>query len=95
MPLAGREIWIERDDFSDNLPAGWQRLTPAAKCACATAGVDQMVMIVVCDAAGAADEPGRLLDRPRHLWQNPVGCGEGRIHFERRRPRSLPIEVRL
>ena len=69
VPLSA-EIWIERDDFSDNPPIGWQRLTPGGEVRLRYSYVIKCDDVVR-DAAGEVIELRCSIDR--HLGKNPVG----------------------
>lgn len=92
VPLSA-EIWIERDDFSDNPPAGWQRLTPGGEVRLRYSYVIKCDDVVR-DAAGEVIELRCSIDHDT-LGKNPVGRKvKGVIHFVAA-AHALPIEVRL
>jgi glutaminyl-tRNA synthetase len=89
----GREIWIEADDFSENPPAGWQRLTPGGEVRLRYSYVIKCDDVVK-DAAGNVTELRCSIDHAT-LGQNPVGRKvKGVIHWIAAE-HALPAEIRL
>ena len=78
--LFGREIWIEADDFSENPPDGWQRLTVGGEVRL------RYSYIMRCDEA-IKDRDGGVIELrctidPETLGKNPVGRKvKGVIHW--------------
>ena len=76
----GREIWIEADDFSENPPDGWQRLTLGGEVRL------RYSYVLRCDAA-IKDASGNVIELrcsidPETLGKNPVGRKvKGVIHW--------------
>ena len=76
----GREIWIEADDFSENPPDGWQRLTVGGEVRL------RYSYIMRCDEA-IKDRDGGVIELrctidPETLGKNPVGRKvKGVIHW--------------
>ena len=88
-----REIWIERDDFSDAPPPGWQRLTLGGEARLRYSYVVKCDEVVR-DAAGEVTELRCSIDHET-LGKNPVGRKvKGVIHYVAA-DTALPIEVRL
>jgi glutaminyl-tRNA synthetase len=89
----GREIWIERDDFSEDPPAGWQRLTVGGEVRL------RYGYIVKCDEA-VKDASGNVVELRCSidhdtLGKNPVGRKvKGVIHWLSAK-HALPAEIRL
>jgi glutaminyl-tRNA synthetase len=89
----GREIWIEADDFSENPPDGWQRLTVGGEVRLRYSYVMRCDEVVK-DAAGKAVELRCSIDRDT-LGKNPQGRKvKGVIHFLSRE-HALAAEIRL
>jgi glutaminyl-tRNA synthetase len=89
----GREIWIEADDFSENPPAGWQRLTPGGEVRLRYSYVIKCDEVVK-DATGKVTELHCSIDHAT-LGQNPVGRKvKGVIHWLAAE-HALPAEIRL
>jgi glutaminyl-tRNA synthetase len=87
-----KEIWIEQDDFSENPPAGWQRLTPGGEVRLRYSYVIKCDEVVK-DAAGNITELRCSIDHET-LGKNPVGRKvKGVIHYVAAEG-ALPIEVR-
>ena len=88
-----REIWVEQDDFSENPPAGWQRLTPGGEVRL------RYSYVIRCDEA-IKDGEGNVIELRcsidhETLGKNPVGRKvKGVIHWVSAN-HCLPIEVRL
>ena len=76
----GREIWIEADDFSENPPDGWQRLTVGGEVRL------RYSYVMRCDEA-IKDRDGDVIELrctidPETLGKNPVGRKvKGVIHW--------------
>ena len=88
-----REIWVEQDDYSENPPAGWQRLTPGGEVRL------RYSYVIRCDEAIKDDEGNvtelRCSIDHETLGKNPVGRKvKGVIHWVSA-SHCLPIEVRL
>jgi glutaminyl-tRNA synthetase len=89
----GREIWIEADDFSENPPAGWQRLTLGGEVRL------RYSYVLRCDEA-IKDAGGNVIELrcsidPETLGKNPVGRKvKGVIHWLSC-THALPAEFRL
>jgi glutaminyl-tRNA synthetase len=89
----GPEIWIERDDFSETPPAGWQRLTPGGEARL------RYSYVVKCDEA-VKDADGKVIELRCSidhdtLGQNPKGRKvKGVIHWLSA-GHALPAEIRL
>ncbi len=89
----GKEIWIEADDFSENPPAGWQRLTPGGEVRLRYSYVVRCDEVVK-DAAGKVTELRCSID-PDTLGKNPAGRKvKGVIHWLSAE-HALPAEIRL
>lgn len=92
VPL-GKEIWIDADDFSENPPAGWQRLTVYGEVRL------RYSYVMRCDKA-IKDSKGNLIELrcsidPDTLGKNPVGRKvKGVIHWLACE-HALPAEIRL
>ena len=92
VPL-GREIWIERDDFSDDPPPGWQRLVAGGEVRL------RYSYVIRCDevirnAAGAVQALRCSIDHDT-LGRNPQGRKvKGVIHWVSA-AHAQPMEVRL
>ncbi|MDO9225934.1 MAG: glutamine--tRNA ligase/YqeY domain fusion protein [Pseudomonadota bacterium] len=88
-----REIWIEQDDFSENPPAGWQRLTIGGEARL------RYSYVIKCDEV-VKDTEGRVIELRcsidhETLGKNPVGRKvKGVIHWVSK-AHALPIEARL
>ncbi|WP_028454801.1 glutamine--tRNA ligase/YqeY domain fusion protein [Chitinilyticum litopenaei] len=92
VPLA-REIWIERDDFAEAPPKGWQRLFPGGEVRLRYSYVIRCDEVIK-DAAGNVVELKCSLD-PDTLGQNPVGRKvKGVIHWVSAE-HAVEAEVRL
>jgi len=79
VPIA-RELWIERDDFAEVPPAGWQRLTPGGEVRLRYSYVIRCDEVVK-DAAGGIVELRCSIDHDT-LGKNPVGRKvKGVIHW--------------
>ncbi len=88
-----KEIWIEADDFSENPPAGWQRLTVGGEVRLRYSYVLRCNEVIK-DAAGNAVELRCSID-PDTLGKNPVGRKvKGVIHWLAV-GHALPAEIRL
>jgi glutaminyl-tRNA synthetase len=89
----GKEIWIEADDFSEDPPAGWQRLTVGGEVRLRYSYVlrcDEAIK----DAAGKVIQLRCSID-PDTLGKNPVGRKvKGVIHWLAVE-HALPAEIRL
>jgi len=89
----GKEIWIEEDDFSENPPDGWQRLTVGGEVRL------RYSYVLRCDEA-IKDAAGKLVELrcsidPDTLGKNPVGRKvKGVIHWLSC-THALPAEIRL
>lgn len=89
----GKEIWIEADDFSENPPAGWQRLTLGGEVRLRYSYVLRCDEVIK-DAAGNITELRCAID-PDTLGKNPVGRKvKGVIHWLAVE-HALPAEIRL
>ncbi|MBP0117244.1 MAG: glutamine--tRNA ligase/YqeY domain fusion protein [Candidatus Nitrotoga sp.] len=89
----GRELWIEGDDFSENPPAGWQRLILGGEVRLRYSYVMRCDEVVK-DAAGNIKELRCSID-PDTLGKNPVGRKvKGVIHWLSTE-HAVPAEVRL
>jgi glutaminyl-tRNA synthetase len=89
----GREIWVERDDFSDSPPAGWQRLTPGGEVRLRYSYVIKCGEVIR-DADGEIVELRCSIDHET-LGKNPVGRKvKGVIHWVSA-SHALPMEARL
>ncbi|QNM97808.1 glutamine--tRNA ligase/YqeY domain fusion protein [Chitinimonas koreensis] len=92
VPIA-REIYIERDDFAEVPPPGWQRLTPGGEVRLRYSYVIKCDEVVK-DADGRVVELKCSLD-PATLGQNPVGRKvKGVIHWLSAE-HAIEAEVRL
>lgn len=88
-----RELWIEGDDFSENPPAGWQRLTLGGEVRLRYSYVMRCDEVVK-DAVGNITELRCSID-PDTLGKNPVGRKvKGVIHWLSTK-HAVPAEVRL
>jgi glutaminyl-tRNA synthetase len=88
-----KEIWIEADDFAQNPPPGWQRLTPGGEVRLRYSYVVQCEEVVK-DAAGNVVELKCRID-PDTLGKNPQGRKvKGVIHWLSC-AHALPAELRL
>ena len=89
----GKKIWIEADDFSENPPAGWQRLTVGGEARL------RYSYVMRCDEA-IKDADGKVIELrctidPDTLGKNPVGRKvKGVIHWLSCM-HALPAEFRL
>ena len=89
----GPEIWVEQDDFSENPPAGWQRLTVGGEVRL------RYSYVIKCDEA-IKDTDGKVVELRCSidhdtLGQNPVGRKvKGVIHWLSAK-HALPAEIRL
>jgi glutaminyl-tRNA synthetase len=89
----GREIWIEADDFSENPPAGWQRLTLGGEVRL------RYSFIMRCDEI-IKDDNGSVIELrcsidSETLGKNPVGRKvKGVIHWLSC-AHALPAQIRL
>lgn len=89
----GREIWIEADDFSENPPDGWQRLTVGGEVRLRYSYVLRCDEVIK-NAAGKLIELRCSID-PDTLGKNPVGRKvKGVIHWLSCK-HALPAEIRL
>jgi glutaminyl-tRNA synthetase len=92
VPFA-REIWIEADDFAENPPPGWQRLTPGGEVRLRYSYVVRCDEVVK-DAAGNVAALRCSID-PDTLGKNPAGRKvKGVIHWLSAE-HALPVEIRL
>ncbi len=92
VPIA-EEIWVEQDDFSENPPAGWQRLTPGGEVRLRYSYVIKCNEVVK-DSDGRVTELRCSIDHDT-LGKNPVGRKvKGVIHWVSAR-HALPAEIRL
>ena len=92
VPIA-RELWIEADDFSENPPPGWQRLTPGGEVRLRYSYVIKCDEVIK-DATGQVVELRCSID-PATLGQNPVGRKvKGVIHWLSVE-HAVPVEIRL
>jgi glutaminyl-tRNA synthetase len=88
-----REIWIEADDFAENPPPGWQRLTPGGEARL------RYSYVIKCDEA-VKDAAGNVIELrcsidPETLGKNPQGRKvKGVIHWLSC-DHALPAEIRL
>ena len=88
-----REIWIERDDFMEDPPAGWQRLKPGGEVRLRYSYVIRCEEVIK-DAAGEVVELRCSIDHDT-LGKNPEGRKvKGVIHWVSAL-HALPVEVRL
>ena len=89
----GPEIWIEKDDFSENPPAGWQRLTVGGEARL------RYSYVIKCDEA-VKDADGKVVELRcsidhETLGKNPVGRKvKGVIHWLSAK-HALAAEIRL
>ncbi|MDD5389898.1 MAG: glutamine--tRNA ligase/YqeY domain fusion protein [Gallionellaceae bacterium] len=89
----GQEIWIEQDDFAENPPAGWQRLTLGGEVRLRYSYVIKCEEVVK-DAAGNIVELRCSIDHET-LGKNPVGRKvKGVIHWVSA-AHATAIEARL
>ena len=89
----GREIWIEADDFSENPPDGWQRLTVGGEVRLRYSYVLRCDGVIK-DAAGKPVELRCSID-PDTLGKNPAGRKvKGVIHWLSC-AHAMPAEIRL
>ena len=89
----GREIWIEAEDFSENPPDGWQRLTVGGEVRLRYSYVLRCDGVIK-DAAGKPVELRCSID-PDTLGKNPAGRKvKGVIHWLSC-AHALPAEIRL
>ncbi|GAA5785907.1 glutamine--tRNA ligase/YqeY domain fusion protein [Chitiniphilus shinanonensis] len=89
----GPTLWIERDDFAEVPPKGWQRLTPGGEVRLRYSYVIKCDEVVK-DADGKVIELKCSID-PDTLGQNPVGRKvKGVIHWLSQ-AHAVPAEVRL
>lgn len=89
----GKEIWVEADDFSENPPAGWQRLTPGGEVRLRYSYVMRCNEVIK-DDAGNIIELHCTIDSDT-LGKNPVGRKvKGVIHWLAA-DHALPAEIRL
>ena len=92
VPFA-REIWIEADDFSEQPPDGWQRLTVGGEVRLRYSYVMRCDEVIK-DSAGNITELRCSID-PETLGKNPVGRKvKGVIHWLSVE-HALPAEIRL
>ena len=88
-----KELWIEADDFSENPPAGWQRLVPGGEVRLRYSYVMRCDEVIK-DVAGAVIELHCSID-PDTLGKNPAGRKvKGVIHWLSV-AHALPAEIRL
>jgi len=88
-----REIWVERDDFFELPPAGWQRLTPGSEVRLRYSYVIRCDEVVK-DAAGNVIELRCSIDHDT-LGKNPQGRKvKGVIHWVSA-AHAKPVEIRL
>jgi glutaminyl-tRNA synthetase len=93
MVAVGPEIWIERDDFTEQPPAGWQRLTPGGEVRLRYGYVIRCDEVVK-DADGNVMELRCSIDHDT-LGKNPAGRKvKGVIHWVSA-AHALAVEVRL
>jgi len=89
----GQELFIEADDFSEDPPAGWKRLTPGGEVRLRHSYVMRCDEVIK-DADGKAVELKCSIDH-NTLGKNPEGRKvKGVIHFLSRQ-HALPAEIRL
>ncbi|KXS33496.1 MAG: Glutamine--tRNA ligase [Candidatus Gallionella acididurans] len=89
----GREIWIEAEDFSENPPDGWQRLTVGGEVRLRYSYVLRCDGVIK-DAAGKLVELRCSID-PDTLGKNPAGRKvKGVIHWLSC-AHAMPAEIRL
>lgn len=87
------EIWIERDDFSEDPPPGWQRLVPGGEVRLRYSYVIRCEEVVK-NAAGEVVELRCRIDHDT-LGKNPAGRKvKGVIHWVSAR-HAAPAEIRL
>ena len=92
VPFA-REIWIEADDFSEQPPDGWQRLTVGGEVRLRYSYVMRCDQVIK-NSAGAITELHCSID-PETLGKNPAGRKvKGVIHWLSVE-HALPAEIRL
>ena len=92
VPL-GREIWIEREDFSETPPSGWQRLVVGGEVRLRYSYVIKCEEVIK-DALGEIVELRCSIDHDT-LGKNPQGRKvKGVIHWVSA-SHALPMEVRL
>ena len=92
VPFA-REIWIEEDDFSEQPPDGWQRLTVGGEVRLRYSYVMRCDQVMK-NAAGEITELHCSID-PETLGKNPAGRKvKGVIHWLSVE-QALPAEIRL
>jgi glutaminyl-tRNA synthetase len=88
-----KEIWIEIDDFTENPPTGWQRLTPGGEVRLRYSYVMRCDEVVK-DVVGNVIELHCSIDQDT-LGKNPVGRKvKGVIHWLSAE-HALPAEIRL
>lgn len=88
-----REIWIERDDFAETPPEGWQRLTPGGEVRLRYSYVIRCDEVIK-DESGEVRELRCSIDHDT-LGKNPRGRKvKGVIHWVSAL-HALPVEVRL
>ena len=88
-----KEIWIEHDDFTENPPPGWQRLTPGGEVRLRYSYVMRCDEVIK-DNAGNIIELRCSVDHDT-LGKNPVGRKvKGVIHWLSVE-HALPAEIRL
>ncbi len=88
-----KEIWIERDDFNETPPPGWQRLTPGGEVRLRYSYVVRCDEVVK-DASGQVTELHCSIDHDT-LGKNPEGRKvKGVIHWVAA-AHALPAEIRL
>lgn len=88
-----REIWIERDDFTEDPPPGWQRLTPGGEVRLRYSYVIRCDTVIK-DAKGEVVELRCSIDHDT-LGKNPQGRKvKGVIHWVSAL-HALPVELRL
>jgi glutaminyl-tRNA synthetase len=88
-----REIWIERDDFAEIPPTGWQRLTPGGEVRLRYSYVIKCEEVVK-DAAGNVAELRCSIDHDT-LGKNPQGRKvKGVMHWVSA-VHAKPVEIRL
>ncbi|TJZ73794.1 glutamine--tRNA ligase/YqeY domain fusion protein [Chitiniphilus eburneus] len=89
----GPTLWVERDDFAEEPPKGWQRLTPGGEVRLRYSYVIKCDEVVK-DADGKVIELKCSIDHDT-LGQNPVGRKvKGVIHWLSE-AHAVPAEVRL
>jgi len=88
-----KEIWIEADDFAENPPDGWQRLTKGGEVRLRYSYVMRCDEVIK-DAAGKVTELRCSID-PETLGKNPLGRKvKGVIHWLSVE-HALAAEIRL